>query len=292
MQVRELVSAPKEQRLERLRALPLVGLGLRWARRTVQIAMIDRGMGLAAQFVASLIPLILVIAALAPARKNPDFWNAVARWLGLRGASAHTIQQLIGTGGQLQVDTTWLGAVILVVSALSFIRALQRAFEQVWELKPLSLKNTPREMVWLGFLLVTLWIGYQIRRVSLQTVPVGPLLIACYVLAGVLFWWVTPYLLMGGRIGLRLLLPGAVLTCLAVDVYGLASIVYMPGRINASVHQYGPLGLIFIILSWYFILFCIVIGGAAIGPTLLEEDNALARFMRGTDRTGKDPAAS
>jgi membrane protein len=283
MPVRELLSTSREQRLERLRALPLVGMGLRWAHRTVEVAMIDRSMGLAAQFIASLIPLLLVISTFAPSRKDPEFWNALARWLGLRGASASTLKQLIGTGGDLQVDTTGLEVLILIISALSFIRALQRAYEQVWELKPLSLKNTPRQMVWLLVFVVTLWIVYQIRRFSFQIAVISPLLVTCYVLTAVLFWWLTPYLLLGGRIGFRSLLPGAVTTCVALGVYGLVSITYMPGRINASAQHFGPLGLIFIILSWYFILFCILVGGAAIGPTLLEEDNALARFLQGGD---------
>jgi membrane protein len=283
MQMRDRLSASQEQRLNRLRALPLVGLGLRWARRTVQVAMIDRSMGLAAQFVASLIPLLIVIAALAPSRKSSGFWNGLARWLGLRGASVRTIQELIGTGGQLNVDTTWFGVVILVISAFSFIRALQRAYEQVWELKPLSIKNMPRQMLWLTAFIAVLLIGYLIRLVSLPFVPITLLLTALFILIGLGFWWLTPYLLLGGRIGLRRLLPGAVISWAALVVYARASDLYMPGRINASVHQFGPLGLIFIILSWYFILFCIVVAGAAIGPVLLEEDNALARYMRGED---------
>jgi membrane protein len=295
MKMRDRLSASQEQRLNRLHALPLVGLGLRWARRTVEVAMIDRSMGLAAQFVASLIPLLIVLAALAPYRKTSDFWNALARWLGLHGAEVKTIQELIGAGGQLNVDTTRFGVVILVISAFSFIRALQRAYEQVWELSPLSIKNMPRQMLWLTAFLAVLLIGYLIRLVSLPFVPIPLLLAAVFILIGLGFWWLTPYLLLGGRISLRRLLPGAVISWAALVVYARASALYMPGRIDASVHQFGPLGLIFIILSWYFILFCILVAGAAIGPVLLEEDNALARYMRGEDvsdtATSKSEAA-
>jgi membrane protein len=168
-----------------------------------------------------------------------------------------------------------------VISAFSFIRALQRAYEQVWGLKPLSFKNAPRQLIWLIAFLMVLWIGYQVRRLSLDIAVVTPGLAVLLLLMQVAFWWVTAYLLLGGRVGWRQLLPGAVLSCVAVSVYGLVSSIYLPGRISESAHQYGPIGLIFIILSWYFVLFCIVVAGAAIGPVLLEEDNALARFMRG-----------
>jgi uncharacterized BrkB/YihY/UPF0761 family membrane protein len=74
-----------------------------------------------------------------------------------------------------------------------------------------------------------------------------------------------------------------------VAAYAGSSPFYMPARIETSANQFGPLGLIFIMLSWYFILFCIIIAGAALGPVLLESDNPVGRWMRGA---GAEPATS
>jgi membrane protein len=285
-------STLKGERLERLRTLPFVGLVLRWLRKTTQVAMMDRGMALAAQFVASLIPLLIVLATVAPEKTSSTFWNSLARWLGLRGAEANTVKQLIGVGGQVNVDTSWFGAFILIISAFSFIRALQRAYEQVWELKPLSFKNFPRQFLWLATFLSILFMGYLFRLLAFHFLPVTVTLVVVFIVVGLGFWWLTPYLLLGGRVSLRRLLPGAVVSGIAVVAYMGSSPVYMPGRIEASAHQFGPLGLIFIILSWYFILFCILIAGAALGPVLLEVDNPLSRYMRGADAVEAPAPAS
>jgi hypothetical protein len=65
------------------------------------------------------------------------------------------------------------------------------------------------------------------------------------------------------------------------------------GQLNADTRWFG---VVILILSWYSILFCLVVAGAAIGPVLLEEDNALARYMRGEDvsdtATSKSEAAT
>jgi membrane protein len=272
-----------QQRIEKLSAIPVVGFGVRWLHRTLDSEVFDRSMGLAAQFLASLIPLLIVIAVLAPVRTDSYFWTALGRWLGLRGASQQTIQELVGRGGKLTVDTSWISLVILIISAFSFIRALQRAFERIWQLEPLSFKNAPRQMAWLITLLGCLWIGYLMRSlsISLRGAPATPLLAAAYLLIDLAFWWLTPFLLLGGRISLRQLLPGSVVSWAALAVFFRISTLYMPGRINASATQYGPIGLIFVILSWYFILFCIAVGGSSLGPVLVNEDNAIARYMRG-----------
>ena len=39
-------------------------------------------------------------------------------------------------------DISVFGALLLIVAVLSFTRGVQRMFEQTWELKPLSVRNT------------------------------------------------------------------------------------------------------------------------------------------------------
>ena len=50
-----------------------------------------------------------------------------------------------------------LGALFLLVAVLSFTRAVQRLFEQSWELSPLSVRNTFNGLLWIVGL--TLYVG-------------------------------------------------------------------------------------------------------------------------------------
>ena len=40
------------------------------------------------------------------------------------------------------------GFLLLIVAVLSFTRGVQRMFEQTWELKPLSVRNTVNGLIW------------------------------------------------------------------------------------------------------------------------------------------------
>ena len=42
----------------------------------------------------------------------------------------------------------------LLIAVLSFTRAMQRLFEQTWELKPLSVRNTLNGLMWIAGLVV------------------------------------------------------------------------------------------------------------------------------------------
>ena len=55
-------------------------------------------------------------------------------------------------------ESTSLGLVgifFLMIAVLSFTRAVQRMFEQAWELKPLSVRNTLNGLLWIGGLTVS-----------------------------------------------------------------------------------------------------------------------------------------
>ena len=43
-----------------------------------------------------------------------------------------------------------VGVFFLLIAVLSFTRAMQRLFEQTWELKPLSVRNTVNGLIWVG----------------------------------------------------------------------------------------------------------------------------------------------
>ena len=66
--------------------------------------------------------------------------NAVLIVLAFRGTGggATAVRDLLSPAGGAGTDVSVLGAVLVVIAVLSFSRAMQRLFEQAWELKPLS----------------------------------------------------------------------------------------------------------------------------------------------------------
>ena len=50
-----------------------------------------------------------------------------------------------------------IGALLLVVAVLSFTRAVQRLFEQTWELDALSVRNTLNGLRWVAVFVAYIW---------------------------------------------------------------------------------------------------------------------------------------
>jgi membrane protein len=116
---RRLVSGPLE-------------LGRDWAVRFVDLQAFDRSVALAGQAFTALIPLLIVYAAIAPTAQSRDFADSLIKALDLSGSSAAALKRAFAPAGEVESQVSALGVVLLVVSALSFTRALQRLYQLAW----------------------------------------------------------------------------------------------------------------------------------------------------------------
>jgi membrane protein len=51
------------------------------------------------------------------------------------------------------IDVGLFGVLLLVIAILSFARGVQRLFERTWELRPLSVRNTVNDLLWIAGLI-------------------------------------------------------------------------------------------------------------------------------------------
>jgi membrane protein len=82
-------------------------------------------------------------------------------------------------------------------------------------------------------------------------------------------WW-TQHFLLGGRIAWRDLLPGAV--AITVGLIGLTILAVLMLSTSIVVHhdEYGPIGVVFAMMSWLIALSVVMLGGALLGATLVQ----------------------
>ncbi|HET7351822.1 MAG TPA: hypothetical protein VFJ28_12860, partial [Marmoricola sp.] len=105
----------------------------RCVRRFLRMDGIDRCLVLSSQAFTALIPLLIVVSAVAP----PGGADVVARTIitkfGLTGPSADSVEQLFATEG---VTAGALGAgsvLLLLYSGVSFTRRLMRMYRAAWD---------------------------------------------------------------------------------------------------------------------------------------------------------------
>src|SRR5260370_40954398 len=107
-----------------------------------------------------------------------------------------------------------------------------------------------RAAAWVGACVLALGLS-GLAASAVKSLPESNALVVLIALAGAfLFWWWTPHLLLGGRIGWGALLPSAALTGRVLGTLLWISPLLMPGIGASSEYKFGPLGTGFVGMGW------------------------------------------
>jgi len=235
---------------------------------------------LAAQTFLALFPLIILIYTIIPSGAASGLVEVLRNKVGITGESSDVVNHLFGNRSDLQQGISVLSAILVLGSATAFTRALQRVHEGAWGLPKLGLRGGWRWLAWLTVLgLYMAVLGALVNLVRLREINT-----VFQVVLGFAFWWWTPFLLLGGRVCWRALIPGAVLTTAAQVVATAVSAVVMPRMFRSNEADYGPIGVVFALETWLIVIAGILVVGAALGAFMGRLDGRFGRWVRGNDR--------
>ncbi|MFH9347933.1 YhjD/YihY/BrkB family envelope integrity protein [Kitasatospora sp. NPDC017646] len=249
----------------------------RLVAQLIHIHVLDTATRLAAQTFLTAVPVLFVLAAFMPHEVRDSVSESLRTVLGLRGASLDEVRQVLHASSSQTTDAFGtVGVLVTLLSATSCSRVLQRLCERSWHLPHLSGRLAAwRWLAWLLMWLTALTVQGQVRSGFGVGVGLGILL---YLLTAALLWWWTQHLLLGGRVPWLPLLPGAALTSAALTALTWASRLYIPRSLDRSVTQFGPLGLVFTLLSWLIVVFTAITLGIGIGYVVACQGR-LARLL-------------
>ncbi|MGV9346272.1 ribonuclease BN [Streptomyces spiralis] len=240
-------------------------------RRGKRLELMHRALGFATLALITLAPLLIVVAAADPLRHS-----GFALWLvdgmDLSGRSAEVLSDVFSPPREVTGTTSVWGAVLLAVFGLSFAAGVQNAYERVWRLPAGPWHRIWRQAVWLGVLMVYLYVQVQTR-----TVLAGNYRMLLSVAIGVLFFWWGPHFLLGHQVRWRLLLPGAVATMAGlVGLRAFSYLVFTPLIVTNAV-SYGSIGTILVVESWLIGAGFVVHGGALVGHVFCDRTGHLPK---------------
>jgi membrane protein len=263
----------------------VVDFGAQSLRRFVEVEGAQQATVLAAQAFTSLIPFLVVGAAFGPG--EGDIADRINDRFDLHGSAARSVEALFNDAGEVTSAVTWVSAIILVLSATSFTRALQRIFERAYQVEPRSWKEAWRGCVWLAAFALWIVVSSPLRN-ALADVAGLVLAVAVSTVFGFVVWLATPVILLGGM-NWRRLLPGALVSAVLGALLGAASGIYVPILLTWSADRYGLIGVAFSIQSWLLAAAFTVLIGAVVGAVASERlGGRLDRIAGGTavTRTG------
>jgi membrane protein len=242
----------------------MTDVGRRALTRFFELEGFDRAMALAGQAFAALLPLLLVVSAVSPAGGR-DLADTLTDRFDLDSAAAAALRASLKQPAEVQSSISVFGVLLLVVSALSFTRAMQRLYVRAWRLDALGVFGNSWGLLWLACFSV--YVSIQPAIVGLFS---GPAATFVSIGSSTALWLLTPWILVGKRIRWRRLLPQALLTSASLAVFAAASVLYMPHAVSTASHQFGVIGVAFALLSWLFVTALILVITAAVGATLAE----------------------
>jgi membrane protein len=244
----------------------LLEFALDTLRRFFAIEGAQQATVLAAQAFTSLIPLMVVGAAFAPG--DSGLADRIVERFGLEGDSAQSVNQLFASAGETESTITWISIVILVLSGLSFTRAIQRVFQRAYERPPEGLKDQQRGLTWV--LCLGVWVTLlSPAHETLEDAAGVVFAVLVSTSTGFVLWLLTPMILLGER-DWRYLAPGALVSGLLGAVIGVASSIYVPILMEWSAEKYGLIGIAFALQSWLLVMGFVVVTGAVVGSVVVS----------------------
>jgi uncharacterized BrkB/YihY/UPF0761 family membrane protein len=256
---------------------------LRVVNRFQKVAGFDRSIALASSALTATIPLAIMTSAVASQLGGKGTADRIIDRYDLSGGGAEAVKDVFSPPSGSSTSLGLIGFLFLVVAVLSFARAVQRLFEQTWELPPLSVRNTFNGLLWIlglavyvglsGFLHAALGRSRLELTATLLDVP----------LSAVFLGW-SGWVLSAKRIGRAALIPFAVVGSVVLAVYSVGAVVYVPHLFSTYATRYGVIGAVFAMISALFCVMVVVVGSAAAGREIHDE---LDRIRRG-ERPAED----
>lgn len=274
------VTRPWRTRAVRWFAALKGGFAGRCTARAFEIQITDRMLALAAQAFLALLPLVIVVASVAPDSVTDSLVEVLRKHVGLSGGSTTGDIEVIASATD-EAGVTAIGALLVLLAATSFSRALQRVYERAWRLPPGGLRSAWRPLAWIiGILVYFLLLGLTFK-VSLGGVPWTLARWLLTTAGSLVLWSWTPFVLLSGRVRWRALWPTALATSCGTVLLGVFSAKYVPHLLTTNERRYGTIGVAFAIESWLVVLFAVVVAATVVGTVLVETPGRVGVWARG-----------
>jgi uncharacterized BrkB/YihY/UPF0761 family membrane protein len=255
---------------------------LRVVNRFQKMAGFDRSIALASSALTATIPLAIVTSAVASHLGGKDTADRIIDRYDLSGGGAEAVKDVFSPPSGTSTSVGVIGFLFLMVAVLSFTRAVQRLFEQAWELTPLSVRNTVNGLIWLVGLTVYLGLsGFLHASLGRSRLELTAALLDVPVAALFLGW--SGWVLSAKRITRDALIPFALVGSAALAVYSVGATVYVPHLFSTYATRYGVIGAVFAMISALFCVMVVVVASAAAGREIHDELDRIRRGERRAD---------
>ncbi len=232
--------------------------------RLSSVDFMNQALLLAAVMLLWLFPNLIFLAAVT----GRDFAASISEHMGLNSQATDSVESLFKASSQSTPAT--VGAVLFLVFAITAtVAVIQNLWKTIWGVEKHGYwHETWQQVVWgFSFIGVSVALSYMDSELN----DVHPVLsaIASFALMA-LFFWLGMHLLLAGRVPYRQLIVPAVVTSLFFVGLGAFSAAFLSDGVISNDREYGPIGVVFIMMTWLLAVGVVFILGPVVGVALQE----------------------
>jgi membrane protein len=222
----------------------------------------DRIILFGAALLLSVLPLVILLSALASQRVDDD----IAQHLGANRQGSKVIESLFRRTAVSFNLSILIGLLLALAGTLAVARSVQVIYERTFDHPPSrGWRNVLRCFVWVAGVAGILIADAAVAR-TLRNGPGGLVVfgLANLVYLVLFFWWSLNFLL-AGREPWRRLWPAALTTALMWIGLGVFASFYFSSTIVSDSATYGTIGVVFTLVTWFIAIGAVLTLGAVIG---------------------------
>ena len=268
--------------LRRRADTPLGRLAFQWFRGYFAAS---RNSGCAASIYSSLsvLPAALVAVAYFHLFESSEnvFAERLVTHMKLTGSTATLVEQTFGTASSNALAATVAVVITFLIWGIGIGQIYQDVYARAWEIKVGSIAD--QGLFALFFFLLTAAIALAVSSAARLRNDGLLVLVPVWLVASIAFWLVVPSMLLHRKIGLRALLPGAVMATIVIGGCVATSPFFLAAPLNQNGKAFGSFGVVLTLVGYVFILITMSLVCAVFSPVWM-------RWRETEKRRREDPA--
>ena len=248
----------------------LVRLTLRWFRAYFTASR-NSGCAISLYSSLSVLPaaLIFVAAFYSPGGSVNTFAQHLVNHLNLTGSTATLVEGTFGTASSNALAASVTVIVSFLLWGIGIGQLYQDVYARAWQVKVGSAADQGLYAVF--FFVFALALALVIVAESeLGDTGRWAVLVPAWLLGSLAFWLGVPHLLLHRRVGMRALLPGALLATLVLGGTAATSPLFLPATLTANGKAFGSFGIVLTVIGYLFVMITLSLVCAVFSPVWFE----------------------
>jgi len=244
----------------------LVRLTLRWFRAYFTASR-NSGCAISLYSSLSVLPaaLIFVAAFYSPGGSVNTFAQHLVNHLNLTGDTATLVKGTFGTASSNALAASVTVVVSFLLWGIGIGQLYQDVYARAWQVKVGSAADQGLYAVF--FFVFALALALVIVAESeLGDTGRWAVLVPAWLLGSLAFWLGVPHLLLHRRVGMRALLPGALLATIVLGGTAAASPLFLPATLTTDGKAFGSFGIVLTVIGYLFVMITLSLVCAVFSP--------------------------